>query len=148
MRLLLSFFIACVSLAAFAQNYEVTYLESTGYNGSTRIFAVTTPVEEQKIGKVKLKPIEQACREVLNAILFVGVENYNQGKPLVANANDSFAKSLVDPKSKAFMTYFKDVQFENSEKNKQVHHYIVELNHFNLLRLLKMRGSREEPYLE
>ena len=34
-------------------------------------------------------------REVLKAILFDGVENYNQGAPLVANANDSFAKSLV-----------------------------------------------------
>ncbi|MDE6402348.1 MAG: hypothetical protein K2K86_00895, partial [Muribaculaceae bacterium] len=92
-------------------------------------------------GKAKLKPEEQACREVLNAILFDGVENYNDGMALVANPNDAFAKSLVNPKTKTFMTYFKEIQLENSPTNKQVYHYIVELNHFNLLRLLKMRGS-------
>ena len=80
---------------------------------------------------------------MLKAILFDGVENYNQGAPLVANANDSFAKSLVNPKTKTFMSYFKDVQLENSPNNKEAYHYIVELNHFNLLRLLKTRGSIE-----
>lgn len=131
---------------AFAQDPEVTFLESAGNNGSTQVFSVTTPVKAMEVvtvdGKAKLKPEELACREVLNAILFDGVENYNDGRPLVANPNDSFAKSLVNPKTKTFMTYFKVVELENSATNKQAFHYIVELNNFNLLRLLKMRGSR------
>lgn len=147
MRSLLLFIFISIGLAASAQKYEVTYLESAGNNGSSRIFAVTTPVKAMDVvtvdGKAKLKPEEQACREVLNAILFDGVENYNDGEPLVANANDSFAKSLVNPKTKTFMSYCKEVQLENSPGNKQAFHYIVELNHFNLLRLLKMRGSIE-----
>lgn len=147
MRILLSFIFVCIGLAVFAGDYDVTYLECNGNNGSTRVFAVSTPIKVVETvtvdGKAKLKPEEQACREVLNAILFDGVENYNDGMPLVANANDSFAKSLVNPKTKTFMSYFKDVQLENSPTNKQVYHYIVELNHFNLLRLLKMRGSCE-----
>lgn len=152
MRLLLMFLIVFVNLTVAAQQSNVTYLESTGNNGSSRIFAVTTPNKKVKVktvdGEEKLKPEEHACREVLNAILFEGVENYNQGMPLVANPNDSFAKSLINPKTKTFMSYCKEVQLENSIDNKQVYHYIVELNHFNLLRLLKMRGSRKEPYLE
>lgn len=147
MRLLLSLIIVCICAVASAQKYDVTYLESTGNNGSTMVFAVTTPVEKTEVvfadNKAKLEPTELACREVLKAILFDGVENYNQGAPLVANANDSFAKSLVNPKTKTFMSYFKDVQLENSPNNKEAYHYIVELNHFNLLRLLKTRGSIE-----
>lgn len=144
-RLFLSFVLASISFMAFAQNADVTFLERTGNNGSTQVFSVTTPVKAMEVvtvdGKAKLKPEELACREVLNAILFDGVENYNDGRPLVTNPNDSFAKSLVNPKSKTFMTYFKEVQLENSPDNKQAYHYIVELNNFNLLRLLKMRGS-------
>lgn len=152
MRLITSFLLACLWLTAAAQNPEVAYLECTGNNGGTRVFSVTTPVKEREIvtvdGKAKLKPEEQACREVLNAILFDGVENYNQGMPLVNDANNSFAKSLVNPKTKTFMSYCKEVELENSPTNKQVYHYIIELNHFNLMRLLKMRGARNEPYLE
>ena len=144
-RLFLSFVLASISFMAFAQNADVTFLERTGNNGSTQVFSVTTPVKAMDVvtvdGKAKLKPEELACREVLNAILFDGVENYNDGRPLVTNPNDSFAKSLVNPKTKTFMTYFKEVQLENSPDNKQAYHYIVELNNFNLLRLLKMRGS-------
>jgi hypothetical protein len=145
MRLLLSFIVACIGVAVSAQKPDVTYLESTGVNGNTRIFAVSTPVKTTEIvtvdGKAKLKPEDLACREVLNAILFDGVENYNDGAPLVANPNDAFARSLVNPKTKTFVSYFKDVQLENSPSNKEVYHYIVELNNFNLLRVLKMRGS-------
>lgn len=145
MRFLLCLFIACFGLSAYAQDSDVTYLESTGNNGSTRVFAVTTPIRPVDVvstdGKAKLKPDEQACREVLNAILFEGVENFNEGAPLVANPNDAFAKSLVNPKTRTFMSYFKEVQLENSPSNKQAFHYIVELNHFNLMRMLKMRGS-------
>lgn len=145
MRFLLSLVIACFGLVAFAQEPDVTYLESSGNNGNTRVFAVTAPVKaidvETVDGKAKLKPEEQACREVLNAILFEGVENYNDGAPLVADRNDSFARSLVNPKAKAFMTYFKVVELENSPSNKAAYHYILALNQFNLLRLLKMRGS-------
>ena len=145
MRILLSLIFICIGLASYAQDAKVTYLESTGNNGNTRVFSVTTPIKVMEVasvdGKAKLKPEEQACREVLNAILFDGVENYNDGMALVANPNDAFAKSLVNPKTKTFMTYFKEIQLENSPTNKQVYHYIVELNHFNLLRLLKMRGS-------
>lgn len=144
--LFLSCIFVCVGFVTNAQNAEVTYLESAGNNGSSQIFAVTTPTKNVEVvttdGKAKLKPEEQACREVLNAILFDGVENYNEGMPLVANPNDSFARSLVNPKTKTFMTYFKEVQLENSPDNKQAFHYIVEVNNFNLLRLLKMRGSR------
>lgn len=145
MRLFLSIFILFISWSISAQNGNVTYLESTGNNGSTRVFSVTTPVNDVEVitvdGKVKLKPEEQACREVMNAILFDGVENYNDGLPIVTNPNDSFAKSLVNPKTKTFMTYFKEVEIENSPKNKSVYHYILELNQFNLMRILKMRGS-------
>ncbi len=152
MRLLLTFFIVLVNLTILAQQSNVTYLERAGNNGSSRVFAVTTPIKKIEVeivdGKAKLTPEEQACREVLNAILFEGVENYNQGMPLVANPNDSFARSIVNPKTKTFMSYCKEVQLENSLTNKQAYHYIVELNQFNLLRLLKMRGSREDPYLE
>lgn len=144
-RLFLAFVLASISFMAFAQNADVTFLERTGNNGSTQVFSVTTPVKAMEVvtvdGKAKLKPEELACREVLNAILFDGVENYNDGRPLVTNPNDSFAKSLVNPKTKTFMTYFKEVQLENSPDNKQAYHYIVELNNFNLLRLLTMRGS-------
>lgn len=146
MKLLLSLIVGCVGFAASAQKADVTYLESSGNEGNTRVFAVTTPVKDMEVvtvdGKAKLKPEEQACREVLNAILFDGVENYNDGMPLVANANDTFARSIVNPKTKTFMSYCKNVQLENSPENKQAHHYIVELNNFNLLRILKMRGSR------
>lgn len=145
MRLFLSIFILFISWSISAQNGNVTYLESTGNNGSTRVFSVTTPVNDVEVitadGKVKLKPEEQACRDVMNAILFDGVENYNDGQPIVTNPNDSFAKSLVNPKTKTFMTYFKEVEIENSPKNKSSFHYIVELNQFNLMRILKMRGS-------
>lgn len=83
MRLLLSFIVACIGLAVSAQKPDVTYLESTGVNGNTRVFAVSTPVKTTEIvtvdGKAKLKPEDLACREVLNAILFDGVENYNDG---------------------------------------------------------------------
>lgn len=151
-HLILLLFISFAGLCASAQKPEVIYLESAGNNGSTRVFSVTTAVKDREVvsadGKAKLKPEEQACRELLNAILFDGVENYNQGLPLVANSNDSFAKSLVNPKSKTFMSYCKEVKLENSASNKQAYHFIVELNHFNLLRLLNMRGSRLEPYLE
>lgn len=144
-RLFLSLMIAFIGLTSYGQHSNVTYLESTGNNGNFRVFAVTTQIKAIEIttvdGKAKLKPEEQACREVLNAILFDGVENYNDGMPLVANPNDSFAKSLINPKAKTFMTYFKSVQLENSPSNKQAYHYVVELNNFNLLRLLKMRGS-------
>lgn len=145
MRLFLSFALACAAFTAFAQDSDVTFLERTGNKGSYCVFSVTTPVKPAEVvtvdGKAKLKPEEQACREVMNAILFKGVENYNHGIPLVSNTNDSFAKSIVNPKNKAFMTYFKDVQLENSLNNKQAYHYFVELNNFNLLRLLQMRGS-------
>lgn len=145
MRLLLSFIIIWISLVGSAQKADVTYLESIGNNGNTRVFAVTTPIKVLEVvtvdGKAKLKPEEQACRDVLNAILFEGVENYNDGQPLVSNPNDSFAKSLVNPKAKTFMSYCKSVELENSPTNKEAYHYIIELNHFNLLRLLKMRGS-------
>lgn len=145
MRLLLSFFLALFGFVTLAQSYDVTYLEQSGNNGNSRLFAITTPVKPTEVmsadGKAKLKPDELACRELLNAILFKGVDNYNDGAPLVADANDAFAKSLINPKTRTFMTYCKDVQLENSPDNKQAFHYIVELNHFNLLRLLKMRGS-------
>ena len=145
MRFLLSLIIACVGIVASAQKAEVTYLESVGNNGGTRVFAVTTPTKavdvESVDGKAKLKPEEQACRDVLYAILFDGVENYNYGSPLVADPGDAFAKSLVNPKTKTFMSYFKNVELENSPSNKQVYHYIVELNNFNLLKLLRLRGS-------
>ena len=39
------------------------------------------------------------------------------------------------------MSYFKNVELENSPGNKQAYHYIVELNNFNLLKLLRLRGS-------
>lgn len=144
-RIFLLLVVAFTALSGYGRDPNVTYLESTGNNGNFRIFSVTTPVRVVEVptvdGKVKLKPEEQACREVITAILFDGVENYNDGMPLVANPNDAFAKSLVNPKTKTFMTYFKDVQLENSPTNKEAFHYIVELNNFNLLRLLKMRGS-------
>lgn len=152
MRILISILFACFALTLSAKNSNVTYLERRGNNGATRVFAVTTPIKDLEIatldGKAKLKPEEQACYQVLNAILFNGVENYNQGMPLVADSNDAFAKSIVNPKTKAFMTYCKEVALENSPTNKQAYHYIVEVNHFNLMRLLKMRGSRSEPYQE
>lgn len=143
MRILLSILFACLGIAAYAA--DVVYLESTGNNGGTHVFAVTTPVREMQVetvdGKAKLKPEEQACRNLLNAILFEGVENYNDGMPLVANPNDAYARSLVNPKNRTFMTYCKEVLLENSPDNKQAFHYIVLLNNYNLLRLLKMRGS-------
>ncbi len=152
MRLILSTILLSLAFIAFAQKPEVTYLERTGNNGSIRVFSVTTPVEDVKVetvdGKAKLQPKEQACREVLSAILFDGVENYNQGMPLVSNRGDSFANSLINPKTKTFMSYFKVVELENTPDNKYAYHYIVELNHYNLMRLLKMRGSRTEPYQE
>jgi len=145
MRLLLSIIIACIGVVASAQVADVTYLESSGKNGGTRVFAVTTAVKKVEVetidGKEKLEPKEQACQKLLNAILFKGVENYNDGAPLVSNSNDAFARSLVNPKTKTFMSYCKEVQQENSSSNKSAYHYIVELNNFNLLRLLKMRGS-------
>lgn len=142
MRLTLLTIIISAALAAHGLNPEVTYLESIGNNGGTRVFAVTTPAEKNiKVDNTKLQPNELACMEVMKAILFEGVENYNQGNPLVANTNDVFAKSLVNPQTKTFMSYFKDVQLENSSKNEQAYHFIVELNNFNLIRLLKMRGS-------
>lgn len=154
--LLLPYIIACVGFATYAQDTEVTYLERTGNNGSSRIFAVTINFSKKTKktddvyvygddGKeVKLKQEEYVCRNVLNAILFDGVENYNEGKPLVANPNDSFAKSLVNPKTKTFVTYFREIQPEHNPltSTAKVYHYIVELNHYNLLRLLEMRGSR------
>jgi len=145
MRLLLLNIIALIGLVASAQMADVTYLESTGRNGGTRVFAVTTLVKTAEMstldGKAKLKPEEQACFNLLNAILFDGVENYNDGVPLVSNRNDPFARSLVNPKTKTFMSYCKEVQLENSPSNEYAYHYIVELNNFNLLRILKMRGS-------
>ncbi len=152
MRLLISLILSCLAWMASAQKPDVNYLDRSGNNGATRVFSVTTPVNDREIstaeGKAKLKPEEQACREVLNAILFEGVDCYNQGLPLVADKNDPFARSLVNPKTKTFMSYCKDVTLENSKKNKQAYHFIIEVNHFNLLRLLKMRGSREAPYEE
>lgn len=147
MRKILCFFLFCISsVIAWAQNADVQILEQRGNNGSICVFSVSTPVKAIKMstvdGTAKLEPEEQACREVMYSILFDGVENYNGGAPLVGNLNDPFAKSLINPKSKSFMTYFKEVQLENSTKDKQLaFHYIVELNNFNLLRLLKMRGS-------
>lgn len=145
MRFLLSFIYVLVGLTTFAQAPDVTYLESLGNNGATKVFAVATPTKSLEIqsfdDKGKLTPEEQACRAVLYALLFDGVDNYNDGRPLVTNTNDAFAKSLVNPKNKTFMAYFKDIQLENSPKNDKVRHFIVELNHFNLLRLLRMRGS-------
>lgn len=152
MRLILSSILLCICLCVSAQKPDVTYLERTGNNGSIRVFSVTTPVEETKVetvdGKFKLQPKEVACREVMKAILFDGVENFNQGMPLVTNANDSFANSLINPKTKTFMSYFKVVELENTGKNKQAYHYILELNHYNLMRLLKMRGSCRADYQE
>lgn len=135
---------AITAIASHAQDYQVTYLEKVG-TGGTRVFAVQTSIKDEEIetvdGKAKLKPAENACYQVLNAILFEGVENYNDGNALVFDRNNAFAKSIVNPKKKAFMTYCKAVELENSIKNKQVYHYIIEVNHFNLLRLLEMRGS-------
>lgn len=145
MRLLLSIIIVCIGLVASAQVADVTYLESSGKNGGTRVFAVTTAVKKMEVvtpdGKEKLTPAEQACQKLLNEILFNGVENYNNGAPLVSNENDAFARSLVNPKTKTFMSYCKEVKQENSPSNERAYHFIVELNNFNLLRLLKMRGS-------
>lgn len=145
MRLLLLYIIAFIGLVASAQVADVTYLESAGRNGGTRVFAITTPVKKVEVetfdGKAKLTPEEQACLKLLNAVLFNGVENYNNGAPLVADRNDAFARSLVNPKTKTFMSYCKGVQLENTPTNELAYHFIVELNNFNLLRLLKMRGS-------
>lgn len=145
MRLLLSILLAATAIVASAQDANVAFLEQRGNNAATCVFSVTTPIKDTEVtavdGKAKLKPNELACREVLNTILFTGVENYNNGNPLVANTNDAYARSLVNPKAKAFMTYFKVVEQENSKDNKQTYHFIVELNNFNLHRLLKMRGS-------
>lgn len=147
MRLLMFLAAAIGCLAASAGDYDIAYLESTGNNGSTKIFAVTTPVKPFEVesagDKAKLKPEELACREVLKAILFEGVDNFNDGAPLVADPGDPFALSLVNPKNKTFTAYFKGVHLENSPSNKVAFHYIVELNNYNLMRLLKMRGSIE-----
>ena len=49
-RLFLSFFIlACTGFMAFAQDAEVTFLESAGNNGSTQVFSVTTPVKAMEV---------------------------------------------------------------------------------------------------
>ncbi len=140
-----------MALGSMAQKSSVEYLESVG-KGGTRVFAVEAPIKDTEIvtadGKGKLKPAEVACYKVLNAILFEGVPNYNQGDPLVTNTNDAFAKSLVNPKTKTFLTYCKETALENSPNNKEVLHYFVEVNHFNLLKLLNMRGSLAREFQE
>ena len=144
-------FMAVLAITSNAQDAKVTYLEKVG-KGGTRVFAVQVPTKDEEIetvdGKAKLKPAENACYQVLNAIIFDGVENYNEGNALVLDKNNAFAKSIVNPKKKAFMTYCKEVELENSIKNKQVYHYIIEVNHFNLLRLLGMRGSLSNDFID
>ncbi len=151
MKSIILIFSLFIALCGFAQKSSVAYLESVG-KGGTRVFAVEAPVKDTEIAtadaKAKLKPAEVACYKVINAILFEGVDNYNQGEPLVTNTNDAFAKSLVNPKTKTFMTYCKETALENSPNNKEVYHYIVEVNHFNLLKLLNMRGSLAKDFQE
>lgn len=147
MRRLLCCLFACIALSVSAQFGNVAFIEQLGNDGATCVFTVTTPPKPVYVpategkGSARLTPEEFACREVLNAILFDGVENYNDGKPLVTNANDAFARSLVNPKTKVFMTYFKKIEVTDRINEKIESHFTVDLNNYNLLRLLKMRGS-------
>ncbi len=143
-RLLFLLGLLIASVSAFAQTTDdVVYLEKIG-NGGTRIFSVSVYMEKEK-DLTKLS--SAANRKLLKAILFDGVENYNQGQPLVADRGDSFANSIIDEDKKAFNTYCKVTELENSEV-KTGQHFIVELNHYNLLRLLKMRGSMKRDFME
>lgn len=143
-RIILMITVLIAAIGAFAQtNDDVVYLERVG-NGGTRVFSVTLNMEKEK----DLNKLSSAAnRKLLKAILFDGVENYNQGQPLVANPDDSFANSIIDESKKAFNTYCKLTELENSEV-KTGQHFIIELNHYNLLRLLKMRGSLKSDFKE
>lgn len=143
-RLLFLLGLLIVSIGTFAQTSDdVVYLEKIG-NGGTRVFSVTVNMEKEK----DLNKLSSAAnRKLLKSILFDGVENYNQGQPLVADPGDAFANSIIDADKKAFNTYCKVTELENSEV-KTGQHFIIELNHYNLLRLLKMRGSLKSDFRE
>lgn len=135
-----------ISTCVFAQYADdVVYLEKIG-NGGTRIFSVTLNRGKEK-DKVKLA--SAANRGVIKALLFDGVENYNDGSPLVPDPYDTFALSIIDENKKAFNTYCKATEMEYTDpKDRTYVHYIVEVNHYNLLRLLKMRGSLKSDFKE
>lgn len=161
MRTFLCSIFIIIAIMASAQGANVTLLEQRGNNNGVCVFSVTVPAQPQKPdGKTSLKPEEYACYEVLQAVLFKGVENYNDGLQLVLDTNDAFAKSLLNPKTRAFMTYFKKLVLENNEQSDKEAakrdgeknfnkykdgytelHYIVELNNFNLIKVLTIRGS-------
>ena len=133
-----------MSIGAFAQIvYDVEYLEKVG-NGGTRVFCVTLPDNNEKDAK---KLVSIANRAVIKAILFDGVENYNDGQPLVSDRMDTFANSIIDEDKKAYNTYCKLTEPESKDVKKGAH-FFVEVNHYNLLRLLKMRGSLKSDFRE
>lgn len=119
----------------------VNYIEKQG-NGASRVFTVTV-IPQKKIEDM----VDEANRMVIKALLFDGVENYNAGRPLVDNPNNPFALSLVDQDKRVYKNYCKETHLEGSD-HRTNGHFVVVVNHFNLVRVLNMRKAITTPFSE
>jgi len=123
------------SLRVNAQESKVQLIEQTGVNA---VFYVTVPY-------AKLKDMEQDAQlAVFKAIMFDGLENFNDGKPLVER-NTTYTADFLNTDKNKNAVFVKGIHHEGGERQKKINNrMIVVVNHKSLLSTLKRTGAYVE----
>lgn len=121
-----------VALSVQAQENKVQLVEQSESNA---VFYVTVPYTKIKDMK------EDAQLYVFKAIMYNGLENLNNGRPLIQR-NTTYTADFLNTDKKKYAVFVKGIYHEGGEKDKKCNnHMIVVVNYNSLLNTLKRTGS-------
>lgn len=121
-----------VALSVQAQENKVQLVEQSESNA---VFYVTVPYTKIKDMK------EDAQLSVFKAIMYNGLENLNNGRPLIQR-NTTYTADFLNTDKKKYSVFVKGIYHEGGEKDKKYNnHIIVVVNYNSLLNTLKRTGS-------